>query len=145
MSCSPDELKKRSDALGAKWQAFLGSHATDLLLEFAVSVSSFTEFLHGKGLSGLHQISRSLEQQALALIDADNSAPLPQTTLDELTQRVQELGARVADFIDSNSRPVVERRANPGTTVAFDIPSRHRIWLLGSHAAPWQELILQLG
>jgi len=145
MSCSPDELKKRSDALGAKWQAFLASHATDLLLEFAVSVSSFTEFLHGKGLSGLHQISRSLEQQALALIDADSSVPLPQTTLDELSQRVQELGARVADFIDSNSRPVVERRANPGSTVAFDIPSRHRVWLLGSHAAPWQELILQLG
>lgn len=145
MSCSPDELKKRSDALGAKWQTFLASPATDPLLEFAVSLSSFTEFLHGKGLSGLHQISRSLEQQALSLFDTGTSPLIPQATLDELNLRVQELVARVTDFIDGNSRPIVERRAHHGSTAGFDVAPHHRVWLIGGHAAPWQELVLQLG
>ncbi|HCY16959.1 MAG: hypothetical protein A2Z93_04750 [Curvibacter sp. GWA2_64_110] len=145
MSCSPDELKKRSDALGAKWQTFLASPATDPLLEFAVSLSSFTEFLHGKGLSGLHQISRSLEQQALSLFDTGTNPLIPQATLDELNLRVQELGARVTDFIDGNSRPIIERRAHHGSTAGFDVAPHHRVWLIGGHAAPWQELVLQLG
>jgi diguanylate cyclase (GGDEF)-like protein len=145
MSCSPEELKKRSDAVASKWQSFQDLPATDHLLEFAVSVSSFTEFLHGKGLSGLHQISRNLEQQAMSLFEVDTGGAVPQATLDELNLRVRELGMRVADFIDSNSRPIVERRAHPDSSATMDITPRHRVWLVGNQAAPWQELVLQLG
>lgn len=145
MSCSPDELKKRSDAVAARWQTFLGAPGTDPLLEFAVSISSFTEFLHGKGLAGLHQISRSLEQQTLALFDAGPDAAIPDATRAELDQRVRDLGTRVADFIDGNRHPVVERRAQSDSSAAFDVLPRHRVWLLGHTAAPWEELVRQLG
>ena len=140
-----DELKKRSDALAASWQTFLAAPATDPLLEFAVSLSSFTEFLHGKGLSGLNQISRSLEQQTLSLFEAGTGTPIPPATLSELNRRVQDLVLRVADFIDGNLRPIVERRAQPDGRAAQELTPRHRVWLFGSSGAAWQELVLQLG
>ena len=145
MSSSPYELQKRCDAFSAKWQNFRASPGTDPLLEFVVSVSSFTEYLHSKGLSGLHQISRSLEQQVLALFDASGSEVITQAKLNDLDIRVQELGARVVDYIDSKNRPIVERRAQQDSDASFDIESDHRIWLIGGSSAPWKELIVQLG
>ncbi|MEQ1660983.1 MAG: response regulator, partial [Hylemonella sp.] len=145
MSCSPEELLKRSTALAAGWQAFLTAPGTDPLLEFAVSLSSFTEFLHGKGLSGLNQVSRSLEQQTLALLDIGPDATIAPATLADLHQRVQELGARVSDFIDSQRRPVMERRAQTVDPSLRDVAPLHRVWLVGSSGAAWQELALQLG
>lgn len=145
MSCSPEELLKRSAALAAGWQAFVAAPATDPLLEFAVSLSSFTEFLHGQGLSGLNQISRGLEQQALALLDGGTDAPIPPAVLAELDQRVQELGTRVTYYIDGQRRPVVERRAQSAVAPALDVAPRHRVWLIGSSGQAWQELVLQLG
>lgn len=145
MTFSPDELKKRSEALAAKWQVFVAAPTTDPLLEFAVSISSFTEFLHGKGLSGLHQISRSLEQQTLSLFEAATSAPIQPATLSELNLRVQELAARVTDFIEGQRHPIMERRARPDSATVPDTAPRHRVWLFGSSGAVWQELVLQLG
>ena len=145
MSCSPEELLKRSTALASSWQAFLAAPGTDPLLEFAVSLSSFTEFLHGKGLSGLNQISRSLEQQTLALLDSGPDTTIAPATLADLDQRVQELGTRVADFIDGQRHPVMERRTQTVATPLLDVAPRHRIWLFGSSGAAWQELALQLG
>ncbi len=145
MSCSPEELLKRSAALADGWQAFVAAPGTDRLLEFAVSLSSFTEFLHGKGLSGLNQISRSLEQQALALLDAQTDAAMTPATLSELGLRVQELATRVSDYIDGQRHPVLERRARQADAPALDVAPRQRVWLLGSSGPAWQALALQLG
>ncbi len=145
MTCSAEELQKRSAALAARWQAFVAAPGTDPLLEFAVSLSSFTEFLHGKGLSGLNQISRGLEQQALALLDGGAEAPIAPAVLAELDQRVQDLGTRVTDFIEGQRHPVMERRARNVDASVLDVMPRHRVWLVGSSGAAWQELVLQLG
>jgi diguanylate cyclase (GGDEF)-like protein len=145
MSYSPDELTKRSDAFGAMWKNVMASPSTDALLEFAVSISSFTEFLHSKGLAGLHQISRSLEQQVLSLFDGGSSARIPQGTLDDLNTRVQKLSARVTDFIQGNSQQVLERRAQRDSNATFDVAPSHRVWVIGAAAAPWKEFMVQLG
>lgn len=145
MSYSLDELSKRSDAFSAAWQHVLASPSADLLLEFAVSISSFTEFLHSKGLAGLHQISRSLEQQVLVLFDGGASAPIPAATLTELSARVQTLTTRVKDFISGNSQPIQERRTRRESAAAFDVTPSHRVWVIGATAAPWKEFMLQLG
>lgn len=145
MSSSLEDLRKRSEALAASWQNCMAGQGSDPLIEFAVSISSFTEFLHGKGLSGLHQVSRSLEQQTLSIFDGGNSSPIPPATLSELNARVQELGQRVADFIDNQRQPVAERRARPAATTSGDTEPRHRVWLFGSSGAAWQALALQLG
>jgi diguanylate cyclase (GGDEF)-like protein len=145
MASSPEELQKRSDALTASWQTFAATPGTDLMLEFAVSISSFTEFLHGQGLSGLHQVSRSLEQQTLSLFDTGATAPIPEATLSELDTRMRELAQRVKDFIETLRQPIMERRARPDHTAVADARARHHAWLFGSSGAAWQALVLQLG
>jgi diguanylate cyclase (GGDEF)-like protein len=145
MPCSPEELQKRTDALGTSWRSFAAAPGTDLLLEFAVSVSSFTEFLNGQGLSGLHQIAHNLEQQTLALFDDGSTAPLSETTRTELATRLQEFTQRVADYIETQRQPITERRARPASAAVLEARPQHRIWLFGSSGATWQALVLQLG
>ena len=144
MSSPSEELKKRGDALTERWRRFAAAPATDPLLEFAVAISSFTEFLHGRGLSGLHQMARSVEQQTLPLLDAAAGPPAA-AALSELTQRVQELTQRVADYLETRNRPVIERRAQHDVSAAPELAPRQRVWLIGSSGAAWQELVLQLG
>ena len=145
MPCSPEELRKRTDALGASWRAYATAPGTDLLLEFAVSISSFTEFLHGQGLSGLHQTARSLEQQVLALFDKGADMQVPDATRGELSTRLQELEQRVVDYIETQSQPITERRAHTTHPGLAEAGPRHRVWLFGSSGAAWQSLALQLG
>ena len=139
MSFSPEELRKRSDAFDSMWQAFLASPNTDGLLEFAVSISSFTEFLHSKGLSGLHQISRNMEQQVLSLFEGGTGETIPQATLDELDIRVQKLVTWVSDFIDRSSQQIVYRRSQSGSLNPIDTSPSNRVWLVGTDDDQWQE------
>ena len=145
MISSPEILRKRSDALSASLRTFAAAPGPDPLLEFAVSVSSFTEFLHGQGLSGLQQVSRSLEQQVLALFENGGGANIPQTTLDELDARLQDLTQRVADYLDAGHPSIPERRARPERLATPVAGPHHRVWLFGSSGASWQALALQLG
>jgi diguanylate cyclase (GGDEF)-like protein len=145
MSCSPAELQKKSDEFCAKWRAYMEAPGFDPFIEFAVSASSFTEFLDGKGLSGLHQMCRGLEQQVLALFGDERSHPIPAGTLAELNSQIDELAARVASFIDNNARPMAERRAHCETEVVCDLTPTHRIWLIGNALDHWSELAAQLG
>ena len=69
MACTPEELIKRCQELAVKWQACTQQAGLDGFVEFAVSVSSLTEFLESHGLSGLHQSAHALEQKVLSLMD----------------------------------------------------------------------------
>jgi diguanylate cyclase (GGDEF)-like protein len=144
MPCSAEDLQKRTDALGASWQAYRGTPGSDLLLEFIVSVSSFAEFLHGHGLAGLHQMARNLEQQALALFEAGAVSPIPGTSAAPLATQLQELVQRTADYAEAQGLPAPERRAQPEPDAAGSGTARHRIWLFGGSGAQWQALALQL-
>lgn len=145
MSCTPAELQKKSDDFCIKWQGYVDAPRFEQFIEFAVCASSFTEFLDGKGLSGLHQICRSLEQQVLALFGDESSHPIPPATLAELNSQIDELRTRVASFIDNNSRPMAERRAHHEAQVVCDLTPTHRIWLIGQQAEQWSGLAAQLG
>eukprot|EP01041_Mallomonas_annulata_P027584 gene27584-49219_t len=96
MSCTPEDLNKRCQELAAKWQACMRQAGLDSFVEFAVSVSSLTEFLESHGLSGLHQSAHSLEQKVLSLMDqlmdpsAGGTLPAGANTL--LGVQVQEFG-----------------------------------------------------
>ena len=98
MACTPEDLNKRCQELAAKWQACSQQVGLDSFVEFAVSVSSLTEFLEGHGLSGLHQSAHALEQKVLSLMDQlmDPSAggALPADASQMLGTQVEEFGAR---------------------------------------------------
>ncbi|MBK6294544.1 MAG: diguanylate cyclase [Rhodoferax sp.] len=145
MSCAPIELKKKSEEFYVKWRTYVGACGFDEFVEFAVSLSSFSAFLHSKGLSGLHQISHGLEQQVLSLFDDESSHHIPPGTLGDLSSRIEGLQARVANFIDSNSTPATEqRRASSEPVLPAESSFVHHMWLLGSTPEPWRDLITQL-
>ncbi|GAB3251573.1 GGDEF domain-containing response regulator [Chitinimonas naiadis] len=146
MSCPPAELEKKSQALTATWHAYKAAPRFEQFVEFAVTLSSFAEFLHGKGLSGLNQIARDLEQQALALFGDENSHPVPPDSLKELDSRAEGLAARIASFIENSNRPVEDRRTgHEREAVSVDIPPNRRVWFVGSSMVPWRDLTTQLG
>ena len=144
MACTPAELKKKSDELYLQWERYGLSPSFELFVEFAVSLSSFSEFLQGKGLSGLHLMSRQLEQQVLALFDDADSHQIPPDVLDNVRGQVEGLTERVSRFIDRNSRPVTLRRAVPDKGNSSDLTPTHHVWFVGSMAGQWRALITQL-
>ena len=145
MSCPPAELLKKCESFAATWRAYRATPSFEQFVEFAITLSSFAEFLHGKGLSGLNQLSRDLEQQALALFGDDDTHPISPAAMAELDSRVASLSSRITAYLDAASRPIEERRAAVETPAAADLSSGRRIWFVAEQMAPWQELITQLG
>ena len=145
MSFPHAELQKKCDAFGATWAAYGAAPHFEQFVEFAVILSSFAEFLNSRGLSGLHQLARDLEQQALVLFGDDASHPITAGAMQELNSRVESLRARVAGFIDNTSRPIEERRAHEASSIVTDTALSRRVWLATERPEPWRELVAQLG
>ncbi len=144
MSCPPAELQRKSDELHHKWQAYFAAPSFELFVEFAVCLSSLSDFLQDKGLSGLHQTSHRLEQQVLALFDELDQHPLAAVTLSDLCHQVDELGARVVRFIGNNTRAIEQRRESNETGVASSLSPTHRVWFVSDTASQWRALMTQL-
>ncbi|MDP2371507.1 diguanylate cyclase [Rhodoferax sp.] len=144
MSSPPVELKKKSDEFYVKWRAYVGASGFDEFVEFAVSLSSFSAFLHGKGLSGLHQISHGLEQQVLALFEDESSHQIEPGTLGDLSSRIEGLRVRVSNFIDNNQPATEQRRVHAEQAPTAEPNTIHHLWLVGSEPEPWHDLIAQL-
>jgi diguanylate cyclase (GGDEF)-like protein len=137
------ELRKRSASLLVHGQGLLTQVSNDALVEFAVTLSSFSEFLHGQGLAGLSQLSRGIEENALALLDAQTDSPRP-VDHTVIVQRTQELVQRVEDYLSDHQNAAPERRTH-GANGAAETVVQQRVWLFGSSGSAWQELALQLG
>ena len=153
MSCTPEDLNKRCQELAAKWQACTLQGGLDSFVEFAVSVSSLTEFLESHGLSGLHQSAHSLEQKVLSLMDQlmDPSAggALPAHASQLLETQVQEFGARAQAFIRGHSSHLAERRhvhstSHDAAPVATLVPPKKIVFVTDTPAA-WKDLVAQVG
>ncbi len=145
MSCSPAELKKKSDEFLSKWQACKAHPGVDGFVEFAVAVSSFTEFLDAKGLPGLHQSARAVEQQVLSQFDRWNSDPLADAPLDDLDGQIAAFSARMAAFLEENTDSNPERRLHQENEVITDLLLVKKIWLVTSVPDVWKEVVTQAG
>lgn len=144
MACPPAEVKKKCTELLTKWDAYTASPSFESFVEFAVSVSSFSEFLQGKNLSGLHRMSHSLEQQVLALFEDADKHQIAPGTVSELQSRIEGLSERVTQFIDSNSRPVEQRRAHQEPGSSSDLTLNPRVWFIGNTSSASHTLMTQL-
>ncbi len=145
MSCSPAELKKKSDEFLSKWQACKTHPGIDGFVEFAVAVSSFTEFLDAKGLPGLHQSARAVEQQVLSQFDRWNSDPMPDTPMADLDEQIAEFSVRIAAFLEENTDSNPERRLHQDNDVITDLLPVKKIWLVTSAPDAWKEVVTQAG
>jgi len=144
MAFPPAELKKKSDELLLKWGSYDALPSLELFVEFAVCLSSLSEFLQGKGLSGLHQMSHCLEQQVLALFDEADKQLIPSETVASLRSQIERLIERISQFIDSNSRSIALRRASQETGISSDLTPTQRVWFVGNKASQWHALMTQL-
>ena len=145
MSCSPEELKRKSDDFSAKWDSFARVPGFDGFVEFAVAASSITEFLDAKGLSGLHQSAHALEQKVLSLFDHWGAEAMPAATLADLEAQITGFGERVQAFIDGNSSSIVERRLHPEVDLRTDLAPPKRIWFVTDTPQDWIDLTGQAG
>ncbi|OGB31991.1 MAG: hypothetical protein A3F78_05790 [Burkholderiales bacterium RIFCSPLOWO2_12_FULL_61_40] len=145
MSCSPEELKRKSDDFRAKWDFFARAPGFDGFVEFAVAASSITEFLDAKGLSGLHQSAHALEQKVLSLFDHWSADVMPAATLADLEDQIAGFGERVQAFILGNSSSVAERRLHPEADLLSDLAPRKRIWFVTDTPQDWRDLTGQAG
>jgi diguanylate cyclase (GGDEF)-like protein len=153
MSCTPEDLHKRCQELAAKWQACTRHTGLDSFVEFAVSVSSFTEFLESHGLSGLHQSAHSLEQKVLSLMDQlmdpSGGGTLPAGASALLDVQVQEFAARVQAFIQGHSSHLTERRQGhdsaDAATLANTLELPKNIAFVTDTPAAWKDLVAQVG
>lgn len=145
MSCSPEELQKKSDDFLAKWASFAGNPGFDDFVEFAVAASSLTEFLNARGLSGLHQSAHALEQKVLSLFDGWNSLAMPSATLTDLSALTAEFGTRVGTFIQGSAPTLSERRTLPEHELVADLTPLKKICFMTPQPQAWQDLVTQLG
>lgn len=145
MSCSPVELKRKSDEFLSKWQLCKDQPGIDGFVEFAVAVSSFTEYLDARGLPGLHQLARTVEQQVLSQFDRWNTDPIPEAPLGDLDTRISELSDRVRVFLAENSEENPERRLHEEQGGFVDLVPSKIIWIITAAPQDWQEVATQAG
>ena len=149
MPCSPEDLRKRCHALEAKWLVTELQSGLDSFVEFAVSVSSLTEFLQSHGLSGLHQVAHTLEQKVLVLLDTlmepGSEIALPVDACVLLGRQVQEFGARVQSFLDGQSTQMAERRHHRDTVPLNSLGGGKKITFVTDTPEVWKELVTQVG
>jgi diguanylate cyclase (GGDEF)-like protein len=153
MACTPEELTKRCQELAAKWSACAPQTGLDGFVEFAVSVSSFTQFLESHGLSGLHQSAHALEQKVLALMDQlmdpAGGGSLPPEARQQVGTLVQELGARAQAFARGHSSQQTERRhvqdPAPDGALLNTLAPPKKIAFVTDTPALWKDLVAQVG
>ena len=104
------DLNKKSELVLQKWQAYKTAPSFDVFVEFAVGVSSITEYLETKGLSGLHQIAHGLEQKVLSFFDQEETGVLTSETITELDLQIAGFHARVLSYLEGSVTSVTERR-----------------------------------
>jgi diguanylate cyclase (GGDEF)-like protein len=148
MAVSSDELRRKCQELDAKWRASLQLAGLDGFVEFAVTVSSLTEFLEHHALSGLHQKAHALEQKVLSLMDEYMAAAagvvLASDTQAQLQAQMDDFVMRVQAFVDGHSSQSEERRQVPdASTVVFALPSKQLVLLTDTPAA-WKDLVAQV-
>lgn len=145
MAVSAEELTSRCQALQLQWSRVSTHPQFDVFVEFAVAVSSFTEFLSARGLAGLHQDAHALEQTVLTYFETWNTPLLPAGEIQVLGQRLQHFEGRVEAFIQGNTGQFSERRMHGGPQADNGLlPVVRSIGLLTTRPRDWEEMRRQL-
>lgn len=145
MAVSAEELKSRCQALQTQWQGFSVAPLFEAFVEFAVAVSSLTEFLSARGLAGLHQEAHALEQTVLTYFESWNTPSLATGDVEQLGQRLAQFQGRVEAFIQGNSAHFSERRSRGvHSDPAEGLRPARLVCLISNRAQDWEETLRQL-
>lgn len=147
MALYPDDLRGKSSDLKLRFDAYVAAPSFDLFVEFAVQLSSFSDFLNSQDLMGLHKVAATLESQTLSLFDKADQNLIPARELDVLKAQLKTLGEKVIEFLDRGKRLIVNRRsqAQPDSSAVATYPvPTHRVWFVGNVGSQWTAAIVQL-
>ena len=144
MQIQPTHLKSKSDSLQFMWCTYAATPGVESFVEFAVCLSSFSEFLKDKGLSGLHQTAHELEQRALSLFEVADRDALPPATMATLSTEVSTLINRVDLFVATNQRPVTPCQTTVTTEALTELWAASSIWFVGNVTPTSESLTRQL-
>ena len=148
MFCTPAELAAKLKVLDTAWQAYQAKAQFEQFVEYAVALSSFTEFLTAKGLSGLAQVAREIEQETLTLFGDEASHPIDAMLLAAMAEQIGALRSRVISAAEAQSQSLPEVNRRGGTEVAVsevvDFENERRLWFVGNHMREWADLLGQL-
>ena len=140
---TPTELLERQRNLVAAWQRYEACAAFDHFVEFVVCLSSTTEFLINKGISGLMQHAQALEQHALELFGAAH--PLERTQIEQLSSKLDVLARQLQQHIERQQMAQERRRTVVEDGLQAEIPGFRSVWLLSERPEKWQGMLVQLG
>lgn len=138
------ELKRKCAEIRLLLANYCATPDFELFVEFGVSLSSFSDFLQVKGLSGLHKMSNSLEQRVLTLFEDVERHQISTQTILDVQRLLEELITRVNRFLESNSRSMPDRRSRDnGAHLTEPVPPQ-RVWFVGDKTGQWKPLVTQL-
>lgn len=144
MSLPPQGLQPKCEDVSAKWQRLSADTCVENFVDFAVSLSSFTQFLSDKGLSGLHQSSHTLEQRVLPLFDGWGAGAVPFGLNHDLGERVALLCGRSMAYIEEAQQLQTERRTAWEAPENLELPVGKTVWMVHQQTDGWTTLVSQL-
>jgi diguanylate cyclase (GGDEF)-like protein len=145
MAVSAEELKSRCRGLQVQWRGFVVAMQFEAFVEFAVAVSSFTDFLSWRGLAGLHKEAHALEQTVLTYFEAWSEPLLAEGDVARLEMRLVQFQERVDAFIDGNSAQFSERRSLGTQKDALDgLHPPRLVCLVSECVLNWDETLRHL-
>jgi diguanylate cyclase (GGDEF)-like protein len=139
------DLDKKSELVLQKWQLCKNTPSFDVFVEFAVCVSSMTEYLESKGLSGLHQSAHGLEQKVLSFFDQDPATALTPEVIADLDLQITSFHVRVLSYLEGSVNSVTDRRKVVDAKQVTSVPAATRICFVTVHPSAWHGLTVQLG
>lgn len=145
MVVSASELTSRCRALQEQWQGVQADAGFERFVEFAVAVSSMTEFLAARGLAGLHQDAHGLEQAVLTYFEEWAAGLVSAAQFAALGQKVEQFVQRTLAFVSGNTTMQSERRREPVDADGVEsLLSQREMLLVTQRPEVWQELVRQL-
>jgi diguanylate cyclase (GGDEF)-like protein len=145
IATSAGELTSRCHTLQAKWQEVQVNTGLEHFVEFAVVISSMTEFLAARGLAGLHQDAHRLEQAVLTLFEEWAAGLINPVQLAALQQKVEQFVQRTMAFVSACTTTPPARHGDTATGQGVEnlLYQREMLLLTQRHDA-WHDLIRQL-
>lgn len=144
MLCSPAELSEKLAALERAWAAYETEPGFGGFVEYAVMLSSFSDFLNARGLSGIGQEAHEIEQRTLSMFGDETTHPISAEQIRTMAADLAALKSRITAI--AATVPVVDadRRGSPKSTSETDVDGERRLWFVGNNVADWADLLGQL-
>lgn len=145
MPLPPAKLIEKTSNTQSTWRAYADTPTFERFLEFALALNNLSDYLFAKGLSGLHQHSRDLEQLTLSQLGDENAHPIAPAQRATLSLRLSDFMERIDTYVERCNQPVPERRMHTAVALESEQFPARLVWFIGIPGTNNRHLMAQLG